>query len=294
MRRSYKIILRYLLVGVWAVLTVALVFWWYIFGSAQLERLESLGLEPESSILAYQRMLFWEGGALILLVLLGGVALSYQVFREIKLNRKIQLFFLTFAHELKTPLTSLRLQAESLKDLLLGAREKALAEKIINDTVRLNLQLENSLLFSQLKQSGLLGEKLDLDELIEALRAEWPELDFSQEGRCVLSADRNAMQAIMRNLVQNALVHGSASKMKVSVRGLDDSRVQLRVQDNGRGFVGDFKKLGTPFIRHSSKSGNGLGLFLVRELLRRMGGEFKVVPADSGFAVELMLRGKAA
>jgi signal transduction histidine kinase len=66
--------------------------------------------------------------------------------------------------------------------------------------------------------------------------------------------------------------------------------VELRYSDDGRGYDGDPGRLGLMFLRGGESRGTGVGLYLVRVLMDRMGGsvEFANVP-DGGFAVTLQL-----
>lgn len=90
--------------------------WWLIFSLTQLARIRLLDSAAASELERYQHMIMWEGATLVICILGGGSALAYYIFREIGLRQQLQLFFLTFAHELRTPLANLRRQAESLEE----------------------------------------------------------------------------------------------------------------------------------------------------------------------------------
>ncbi len=64
----------------------------------------------------------------------------------------------------------------------------------------------------------------------------------------------------------------------------------MRVADNGCGFQGDSSQLGKLFVRHARSSGSGVGLYIARQLLKRMNGAISFRSANAGgFVAELQL-----
>lgn len=90
-------------------------------------------------------MLLLEGSTLVISLVGGALAFYLLGLRLRRQSEAIQQFLLTFTHELKTPIASLRLQAEELGERLKDSKEKHLLERLISDTSRLTLQLDNSL-----------------------------------------------------------------------------------------------------------------------------------------------------
>ncbi|RMG39337.1 MAG: sensor histidine kinase [Candidatus Dadabacteria bacterium] len=281
--------LKYLLVLAWITFTVALTSWWYIFSQRQLKRLAKLSSVLGPEIIRNHRMLLMEGIVLILCLVGGGVALLYYIYREKKQSEKLRQFFATFSHELKTPLASLKLQAESLKADLPENASPALINRLIDDTARLTLQLENSLLLSSLDDTNFYPEALDLKELIENVSRNFPEISADVMVNSKVLADHRALNAVFANLIRNALIHGGASKIEIKEIDSKSGKVELEVKDNGRGFKGDAKKLGRAFFRHNSSSGNGLGLYLCRKLVAKSGGKLSITNPDNGFTVKIVL-----
>ena len=284
----------------WLFLTVALATWWMIFGIHQIRRFMAAQAEanPQLSntltneIARQHRMLVSEGATLIILLLAGGAALLYFIFSEVRRARRIQNFFAAFTHDLKTSLASLRLQAESLEEDLKDSGQNKIVRRLVKDTVRLELQLENSLLLASPEDSLLLIEDCDIEQVLKPLLDHWPELEIVLRGDGVVQGDARALESIFKNLFQNAIVHGRANRVDVAVETGDPGRLRIRIEDNGRGFSGDRAKLGEMFRRHSSTSGSGLGLYLAQQLTLRMNGQFRVTDVPSGgFGVEIALPG---
>jgi signal transduction histidine kinase len=280
--------LRYSLLGTWIVFTTSLAGWWYIFGVQQTHHILALEHHPSPLMAKHFKMLAWEGATFFVCLLAGGVAIAYFMIQEVRHKQRLQIFFSTFTHELKTPLASLRLQAESLKEDLQDSAHAKLVDRLVSDTDRLTIQLENSLFLANERSREMLSEKISLESVISTLRAHWPQLTIEQSGDCYVYADRRALDCVFTNLLQNASLHGKAKNIKISSAPAGKNSVKIEVRDDGRGFQGDVRQLGRLFNRAYSGSGNGIGLYLVRKLSRRMGGNVEFVPGEH-FKVALTL-----
>src|SRR6185503_2363455 len=170
------------LVTLWVLFTVTLAGWWLIFGLQQLDRLKQVQLEGAVDFQNHYRMLIWEGGVLIVLVVGAGVVLFYYARREQKRHAQVEEFFAAFTHDAKTSLASLRLQTEALREDLASSGPSALLDRLLSDTLRLQLQLENSLFLVNLSGGKLFLEPLKLSDKVDALRHHWPDLEITQTG----------------------------------------------------------------------------------------------------------------
>lgn len=271
--------LRYALSLAWIVFTVSLAAWWLVFGLSQARELQRAG--GEAARLGHvQRMLVWEGSVLIALLLLGGFALIVAIGRERGRRREVQDFFTAFTHDLKTALASLRLQAESLQEDLPEASGSAHLTRLLKDAVRLELQLENSLYFAQ-PDGRLHVENVDVSALAARVAVDWPELAVQIEPGMHVRGDERALHSVLRNLIQNAALHGDARAIRITAERRS-GRVTMRLADDGRGApAGIVKALHAPFQRLSETSGTGVGLYTSRQLLRRMDGELRIDPAPA-------------
>ncbi len=278
---------KILLVALWVTFTVTLAAWWMIFGLRQLDLLSQFHAEQADRLQRQYQMLLWEGGILIASLVGGGIALYYYAKREQKRHAQVEEFFAAFTHDAKTALASLRLQAESLKEDL-GTSPNPLLDRLLQDTLRLQLQLENSLFLANLPTGRLLNEPVRIGQIVDALRYHWPDLSIIQKGDGVVSGDTRALESVLTNLIHNAVTHGEAAEIRITAEPGGTGRLILRVVDNGRGFPGDFKQLGRLFVRHARGSGSGVGLYISRQLLRRMNANLRFAPgAEGGFIAEL-------
>src|SRR3989440_4454555 len=189
------------LVGLWVVFTVTLAGWWLVFGLRQLDLINQSNLEGAVQLHRHYQMLLWEGGILIVSLIGGGVALFYYARREQKRHAQVEEFFAAFTHDAKTALTSLRLQAESLREDFAEAGPNPLLDRLLSDTLRLQLQLENSLFLVNLTRGAFFLEPISLSDRIDTLRYHWPGLVITQNGDGVIMADARALESVLTNLV---------------------------------------------------------------------------------------------
>ena len=287
---------KLLLAGLWLSTTVALAAWWMVFGLRQLDRLNQAAGVRGAEFDHHHRMLLWEGGVLIALLLGGGVALLWYIHGERRRHRQIEEFFAAFTHDAKTALASLQLQAESLREDLGAEVSNPVLARLLKDTLRLQLQLENSLFLVNLRSGRLLSERLQISRIVESLRFHWPEvgLRLIGDGQGQAFAGTAWSYQLTRRLVINEFlasnIHGRAEEGTITVRPAGSDRLLITVTDDGCGFPGDFSQLGTLFARHTQSSGSGVGLFISRQLVRRMGGALSFAPgAARGFAATLSL-----
>ena len=108
---------------------------------------------------------------------------------------------------------------------------------------------------------------------IERLAAEWPALEVAVDGNAVVVADARGFDAIVRNLFQNAVVHGGATRLTVSAARPSTGVARVTLTDNGRGLAASARaQVGRPFTRPAATSGSGVGLYVCRLLAFRMHG----------------------
>jgi len=276
--------------AVWIVLTVSLASWWLVLGLKQADRIDASGAPQTMELAHVRQMLGWEGGTFIALLLAGGTGLLLSVRREHLRRREIEAFFMAFTHDLKTSLASLQLQAESLREDLPDVRDNSNLERLMKDALRLQLQLENSLYFAE-PDGGLYLEPVDLGAFITRVSGDWPELTVRIEGDAHALVDSRALESVVRNLLQNAVTHGHAQTMTVTVEARAAGRVTITARDDGRGAPPEVvETLGQPFTRPTPMSGTGVGLFVSRRLVRRMRGELVFAAAPgAGFTAVLDL-----
>jgi signal transduction histidine kinase len=292
-------------VSVWLALQLALVAWWttVIGRQAQLiATLEALsGADQGATAARWSRtrlMLAGESTSFLALLAAVSLLLAWLYWREHRRTRSIQAFFASVTHELRTPLTSIRLQAEAIAD---GAGGEQLARRMLEDSHRLESQIDKTLELARIEGGGPLSEQAiplhtwlsrALDDLGTAHGARLELRAHVDAGLPPIQADAGALQMILRNLIENSVRHSGINPVRVRLTASQrDARVVLEYQDNGQGVPPGTGRLGRLFGRGPGSSGAGVGLYLVRRLMQRMGGEVRFESArGEGFRAELSFR----
>jgi signal transduction histidine kinase len=241
--------------------------------------------------------------------LLGAYLLFRDVQREAHLARMRSQFVSSVSHELKTPLTAIRMFAENLQSRPEAARmQSEYLDIIVNESERLSRLVDNVLDFSKIEQDSKLYSMraVSLDEVVRmAARAiEYPltQKGFtlrveSQEGIGPVRADADALKQAILNLLINAMKYSGPSR-EVGLRLSAASRqARIRVWDQGVGIPPEeHQRIFERFYRVPSPenklSGAGLGLALVRHIAEAHGGAVDVESAPgqgSAFTIRLPL-----
>lgn len=285
-----------ILAGAWLAVVLVLGFWWATIVLDQSKSIAELRQEtgvPRAEAWAEvqrtERMLFWESGTFLLLLLTVSGMLFWYYRRDMQRARGTQAFFAALTHELRTPLTSVRLQTEAIAA---GEPTQELIERLLVDTHRLESQIDKTLELARIEGGGQLAvQAIPLDQWLErvlrgivATTGDRTLLDISIEPDLPpVHGDTSALQLILRNLVENALRHGGREPMRIDVQAARSRRgVEVRVRDHGTGYDGDPARLGRMFQRGEASRGTGVGLYLVRVLMERMGGSVGFSNAGGG------------
>ncbi|RHX89277.1 sensor histidine kinase [Leptospira stimsonii] len=291
---------RILFAVVWLLVTFSLGVWWFLLGLKLTNMIAELstklggaaGTENLLILERQSRMIKMEGHFFLAMLVLGGSTLIWLSYKDALRNKLIHDFFSTVTHEMKTPLASLRLQAESLQEELPNPSENKLISRLLMDSVRIESQMNRAMYLASLTRSEILYiEKTNLKEVIDSIRDDFPNLkiDVSRMENLNVAADRKALESIFKNLAENAIKHGRATELFVVSERQKAGEIRINVIDNGSGFDGKYKTLGIPFNRHTSTSGTGIGLYIIKKLMKKMKGRMEIVPLNSGFRVDLIL-----
>jgi signal transduction histidine kinase len=251
-------------------------------------------------------------GAALALVLALGLLVAYRtVATVVGFAERRAAFAASVSHELKTPLTAIRMYAEMLRDGMVTSDEKRTEyyRSLAVESDRLSRLVNNVLEFSQLEKGarrlalGVAPVEPALREALEMLRVhvEREGFQLAVEIAPDLPAarfERDALAQIVFNLVDNAAKYArDAERREIVVTvGATPSGVALRVRDFGPGvpreqlgLVFDAFWRGDSEVTRRAK-GTGIGLALVRRLAEAMGGSARARNAEpSGFEVEVQL-----
>ncbi len=294
--------------GLWLLVVFLLAGWWghliYRQASRIAELEAKLGVAAQVSQLTLdktRRMVFWESSSFFALLLAATGFMLWLYWLDYRRNRSVQAFFASLTHELRTPLTSIRLQAEAISGAAAEGRpDPALIARLLQDSLRLESQVERSLELARAEGGGSVhmrpvGLRLWWDRFISNWKGTCGsgctiEVSAEIDPEVSVSADPGALAVIFRNLLENSSRHSrlpAGEPVRVFVTSSKrNGRVELVYSDNGRGFEGDPRRLGRIFQKGEHSQGAGVGLYLVRLLAERMGGDC-VFSGAGGFRAAL-------
>ena len=290
------------LAALWIVLVMVLGAGWValvISQARQISELQSFAGSTDNAVAAQwastRRRVVGESAVFLLLLLAVSALLAWLYWRENRRARGMQAFFAAVTHELRTPLTSIRLQAEAIAE---GDQRVELARRLLEDSNRLESQIDKTLELARIEGGGPLAEQAVplhgwLERTAAAIAAaHGPRVEMGaalEELLPPILADAAAVQMILRNLVENSVRHAQLERVQVQVSArARGEQVVIEYRDNGAGSAVQGALLGRLFGRGAGSGGSGVGLYLVRALMERMGGraEFHSSPGK-GFRAEL-------
>ena len=227
--------------------------------------------------------------------------------RQIRAAEQRVSFVNQVSHELKTPLTNIRMYAEMLEgeidpDDTRAGRHLGI---IVSESQRLSRLIGNVLTFARQHRGALelRPRPTVVDRVIEEVLAQFaPSLAQKEIAVAVagaaptrVQADADVIAQILANLISNVEKYGAAGKrLELEVAQTGD-RTTVRVRDHGAGIPpGRAAEVFRPFVRLRNDvtegvSGAGIGLGLARDLARLHGGDLVLLPAASGTHLELTL-----
>lgn len=253
-----------------------------------------MGVYPSADITREGRTLgriaTWLIVVMVVAILSGGAALLADARRSRREARQRTTFVANVSHELKTPLTSIRMYAELLRDGRVSddERRQRFLDTMVQEGERLTRLIDNVLDFGRLEQERrrYRPRPVDLaDELRAVLEVERPrltgvgiELTTDLPEHLPLVTDPDAVRQIVLNLLDNAAKYAADGRVVHVSLGSADGKVRLAVQDAGPGIPPAarerifrmFERLDNSL---EAKAGSGLGLAIARGLACGLGGD---------------------
>lgn len=244
------------------------------------------------------------GEAFLSLILMSLVWLLAAMVRRHHLLRQQDAFIDTVTHELRTPLTGLRLGLETLERRHLDpAAYQTFIHRMHTDLERLQVFIDHLIEANRLShgERDLLHENVDLEDLLRkccariSARYELTEswYAFTTPVPNIIS-DRVALETILRNLLDNAVKYAQGRPQVRVTTMVQGGRLRLEVTDQGIGFTPQQRsRLFQRFVRLQGKEsrihGTGLGLFVLAELCRRLGGTVEAHSKGTGMGATFIV-----
>lgn len=177
------------------------------------------------------------------------------------------------SHDLRTPITSLRLRAEMIED-------DETRDKMIQTLDEMQNMAEASLAFAREEAADEETRATDLAALIGAIAEDLGELGYSIEtetpDRLIYPCRPTALRRALVNLIENAARYGEHARVSLAKT---DNGIRIRIDDDGPGIPdADLERVFEPFVRleesRSTETGGiGLGMAIARDIVHRHGGD---------------------
>ena len=185
------------------------------------------------------------------------------------------------AHDLRTPLTALRVRAEDSGD--------DVRQGIVDDVERMEAMIAQVLAYIRVGEQPITTAPVDLSRcvtsVVDAFRSSHGLVILECEEKMFVRGDRIGLERVIANLVDNALRYGGSAEVRLLCIGQE---AVLSVSDRGPGLEDDeLAKLGQAFYRPDSSrnadsGGTGLGIAIVRQVARSHGAKFNIENRPSG------------
>lgn len=250
--------------------------------------------------------------------ILGGSILGILIFilciyfyrensRQLQESSKKVNFVNQVSHELKTPLTNIRMYAELLERNLKHGNNKAQKQLgvIVSESQRLSRLISNVLSFAQKdkKKLKLNIRKVELESFLKSIvnyyspimERKGISLELNIDNETTLDADSDALEQILGNLLSNIEKYVPQSGEATITCKTSSKQAIITVSDNGPGIpVKQREKIFDSFHRVSNSlsdgvSGTGIGLTISRDLARLHGGDLILLNSDLGASFQLSL-----
>jgi signal transduction histidine kinase len=243
-------------------------------------------------------------------VIIAGMVLNtIFLVREIRRNEQQDSFLNAVTHELKTPITSIRLYLETLeKRQVDDGRRHDFYRLMLEDTDRLLGTVDQVLKAGEVRQrrkqnwqdvnfSRIVQESVELARLRSGLSPQAISFGTEPPGHVTLMGNPEELRTAVANLLENAVKYSPRDpRIVVDLLTPTMDTVQLRVRDNGIGISqADVKRIFKRFYRVQGQGtekvkGTGLGLFIVRSIARRHGGDIVAESAGENQGSTFTLR----
>jgi two-component system phosphate regulon sensor histidine kinase PhoR len=230
-----------------------------------------------------------------LLMILGLVFVMYSLNTELRLNKLKSDFISNVSHELKSPLTSIRMMTEMLHHNRVQTEERKSVyySAMLEESEHLSHLIDNILDFSRMEDDRKKYDFTDLDldglilKFLESTKERLAESGFDIRYNCtdqvpLIPADKDAILQVIYNLVDNAIkFSGKSRQIDISLISKNDE-LQLCVKDYGIGIpIKDQEKIFDRFYRGTEPQrlgikGSGIGLTIVKRIVEAHGGTIKI------------------
>jgi len=274
--------------------------WW---GLHLIDLTQELTDDP-SHISKRALMIIGEGAVFFIIVILGLWKIQSSIKKELELSKQKKNFVLSVTHELKTPLSAIKLYLQTLnKHSLQEDKKKEIVQRALEENVRLEHMIENILTASRIESKAYsfhieeISVKHVLDKLINPINSlESHNIQVHCPDNLTYNTDKFAFETIISNLIENALKYAGSSAEIIINCALENNRLKIEFSDNGPGVPDNkLQSIFERFVRLENEDtrnskGTGLGLYIVDQFVKGQHGSItaeNTQPSGLKFTIHL-------
>lgn len=231
--------------------------------------------------------------------------LEQQKRRELQLQKEKKTLILSLSHDIKTPLSAIKLSAKALSKNLYKDRERQIeiAENINHKADEIETFVsqiitasnEDFLHITVSVSEFYLSEMLDKIKNYYTEKLELNHTDFTiaKYENCLLKGDLERSVEVLQNIIENSIKYGDGRMIRIDCSDEEDCRL-VTVTNSGNGLSeSELPHIFESFWRGSNaanKSGSGLGLYICRQIMQKMDGEIFSDPDPDNMKITAVFR----
>jgi signal transduction histidine kinase len=225
--------------------------------------------------------------------------------KELEFQKEKKTILLSLSHDIKTPLSSIELYSKALLENLYDTQDrkdealqgiarnvkeiKGYVDEIVKATREDFLNLEVNAGEFYLSEVMKVTESY-YKEKLSVLHTEFQVDEYSD---CILEGDKNRVVEVLQNVMENAIKYGDGKSVHISFSEEEDCKL-INIENSGCSLKEDeLPSLFDSFYRGSNSSGmkgSGLGLYICKNLMRKMDGEIFARVNENSFCVTVVIR----
>ena len=231
--------------------------------------------------------------------------LEQQKARELSVQKEKKMLVLTISHDIKTPLSAIKLYAKALSRNLYDSEEKRVH---IADSIGAKVDEIEGFVSDIIKASSEDFLSLEvqkgefyLEELMRKINTYYSEklallkIDFKMEhyNNCIVKGDIERTVEVLQNIIENAIKYGDGKYITIQISSEEDCRLVTVINSGCTLSENELPHIFDSFWRGSNvrnNSGSGLGLYICRQLLHKMDGDIYAECIGDEMQVTAVLR----
>lgn len=222
---------------------------------------------------------------------------------ELELLKDKKTLLLSLSHDIKTPLAAIKLYAKALSKGIYTDKEKQLEvansinlkadeiEKYVSEII--HSQSDNIISFEIKSKEFYLSEVIDNISSYYKEKLKYTNFNIADFSDCLLNGDPDRLIEVLQNILENAIKYGDGISISINFHDEEDCRI-ITIKNSGCTLEqNELSRIFDSFFRGSnigSKSGNGLGLYICRQLTQAMGGDIYADIEDGYMCVSVVCK----